>query len=81
VATTKGSVLRVIKETVVTQFRPNVKAIYDITLSFLEESYGSLITDTIASLKKTRDIPPHLKEKGKAASKKSGSKHSKRRAK
>ena len=81
VATTKGSVLRVVKETVVTQLKPNVKAIHDITLSYLEESYGSLITDTIASLRKTRDIPPHLKEKRKTASQKSGSKSSKRRVK
>jgi hypothetical protein len=81
VATTKGSVLRIVKETVVARFQPNVKAIFDITLSYLEESYGSLISDTIASLRKTRDIPSHLKKMGKAASKKSASKSSKRRVK
>ena len=81
VATTKGSVLRIVKETVVTRLQPNVKAIFDITLSYLEDSYGSLTSDTIASLRKTRDIPPHLKEMRKAASKKSASKSSKRRTK
>jgi hypothetical protein len=77
----KGSVLRVVKETLVTRLRPDVKSIFEITLSYLEESYGSLISDTIASLRKTRDIPPHLKEMGKAASKKSASKSRKRRVK
>lgn len=81
VVTSKGSILRVVKESVVIRLRPNEEANFNITLSYLEESYGNLISDTIASFRKTRDIPPHLKEMGNTASKKSASKSSKRRAK
>lgn len=69
VAKNKGSVSRIVKDTIVTKLQPNVKAISDITLYYLEESYGSLSSDAIASERKTREIPPYLKEKGKVASK------------
>jgi hypothetical protein len=81
VAKNKGSVLRIVKDTIVTKLQPNVKATSDITLYYLEESYGSLSSDTIASERKTREIPPNLKEKGEAASRKSGSKSNVRRVK
>lgn len=77
----KSSVLRVIKETIVTRMPSDDKSLFKITLSYLEESYGNLICDTIALFRKTRDFPPHLKEKRKTASKKSTSKSTKRRAK
>ena len=79
VATTKSSVLRIIRSPVVIQMQPNVKASFDVNLWYLEESYRSLCSDPIASSRKTRDIPTHLKEMGKAASRKSASKSSKRR--
>lgn len=81
VAKNNGSVLRIVKDTIVTKLQPNVKAISDITLYYLEESYGSLVSDPIASERTTREMPPDLKEKGKAASKKSGSGSNARRVK
>ena len=81
VAKTKGSVLRIVRDTIVTKLQPNLKATFDVTLCYLEESYGSLNSDPIASLRKTRDIPRHLKEMEKAASKKSDSKSNTRRSK
>ena len=63
----QGSVLRIVKDAIVTKLYPDKKAVGHREL-YLEESYGSLITDSIASSRKTREIPPHLKKKGKAAS-------------
>jgi hypothetical protein len=81
VAKNKGSVLRIVKDTIVTKLHPNLNATRDLTLYYLEESYGSLSSDAIASERKTREIPPKLKEKGKAASKKNDSKANVRRVK
>lgn len=80
-AKNKGAVLRIVKDTIVTKLHPNVKATSNITLYYLEESYGSLSSDAIASERKTREIPTNLKEKAKAASKKNDSKMNTRRAK
>ncbi|HVU54101.1 MAG TPA: hypothetical protein VHD83_03560 [Puia sp.] len=77
----KGLGLRIVKDSIVTNLQPNLKAVSEITLYFLEESYGSLDSDVIAAERKMRDIPSHLKEAGKGASKKSGSTSNKRRAK
>jgi hypothetical protein len=73
--------LRVIKDTTVIKFQPDVKKTFEVTEYYLEESYGSLTSDAIASERKTREIPPNLKEKGKAASKKNDPKPNGRRAK
>ena len=73
VATNKGSVLRIVKDTIVTKLQRNISAVSDIHLYYLEESYGSLGSDAIASERKTREIPPYLKETAKAASKKGSS--------
>jgi hypothetical protein len=81
VAKNKGSVLRIVKDSVVIKLPQNVDANVDITLHYLEESYGSLSSDAIASERKTREMPPNLKEKGKAASKKNDSKSNVRRVK
>jgi hypothetical protein len=80
-AKTNGSVLRIIKETVVIKLQPNIKAKWNVELSYLEESLGSLSSDPIASKRKTREIPSFLKEKAKAASKKNESKSKMRRVK
>jgi hypothetical protein len=77
----KGSVLRIVKNTHVIKLHPNVNANVEITFHYLEESYGSLISDPIASERKTREMPPDLKEKAKAASKKNVSKLNVRRVK
>ncbi len=69
VAKNKGSVLRIVKDTIVTKLQPNVKAISDIALYYLEESYGSLTSDAIASERETREFPTNLKEKGKTSKK------------
>ena len=68
----KGSVLRIVKDTIVTKLRPGKEAVSQIQLYYLEQSYGSLNTDTIASERKTREMPRRLKELEKAASKKRG---------
>lgn len=82
VAKNKGSVLRIVKETVVIKLLPqNVEAAVGVTVHGLEESYGSLSSDPIASERKTREIPPDLKEKGKAALKKNSSRSKVRRVK
>ena len=81
VATTKGSVLRIVRTPVVIQLQPNVKTSFDVNLWYLEDSYGSLCSDPIASSRKTRDVPHHLKEMGKAASKKRDAKSNGRRTK
>jgi hypothetical protein len=74
VAKEKGSVLRIVKDTHVIKLHPNVNANVQITFHCLEESYGSLISDPVASERKTREIPPNLKEKANAVSKKNVSK-------
>jgi hypothetical protein len=81
VAKNKGSVLRIVKDSIVIKLSPKVDAIVDITLHYLEESYGSLSSDAIASERKTREIPSNLKEKAKAALKKNVSKLNVRRVK
>ena len=81
VAKEKGSVLRIVKDTHVIKLHPNVNANVEITFHYLEESYGSLRSDAIASERKTREFPANLKEKGKAASKKKDSKLNMRRIK
>jgi len=81
VAKNKGSVLRIVKDTIVVKLPPNVDANVGITLHYLEESYGSLSSDAIASERKTREMPPNLKEKAKAASKKNVSMLNVRRVK
>jgi hypothetical protein len=81
VAKDKASVLRIVKDTVVTTLKPNVEAIRNLTVYYLEESLGSLKYDPIASERKTREMPPDLKEKAKAASKKNVSKLNVRRVK
>ena len=81
VAKNNGSVLRIVKDAIVTKLQPTVEAIRNMTLYYLEESYGSLSSDAIASERKTREIPPDLKEKGKAASKKNDAKSNVRRVK
>jgi len=81
VAKNKGSVLRIVKDTIVTKLQPNGNAASDISLYYLEESYGSLGSDAIASERKTREFPPDLKKKGKAASKKNDPKSNVRRVK
>ena len=81
VAKSERSVLRIVKNTVLTTLQPNVTATSNITLYYLEESYGSLCSDPIASERKTRETPSNLKEKGKVASKKSDSKSKERRVK
>jgi hypothetical protein len=72
------SVLRVVKNPIVVKLQPGGEDAFIITHYYLEESYGSLSSDPIASKRKTRDIPPHLKERGKAASKESNAKPKKR---
>jgi hypothetical protein len=74
VAKDKSSVLRVVKDTIVIKLQPNVEVPFNITFHYLEESYGSLSSDAIASERKTRETPSNLREKGKAASKKKDSK-------
>ena len=74
VAKEKGSVLRIVKDTHVIKLHPNINANVGITFHYLEESYGSLISDPVASERKTREIPPNLKEKANAVSKKNVSK-------
>jgi len=81
VAKNNRSVLRIVKDTIVTKLPLNVEATSDISIYYLEESYGSLSSDAIASERKTREIPSNLKEKGKAASKKNDSKSNVRRVK
>ena len=81
VAKNKRSVLRIVKDSVVIKLSPKVDANVDITLHYLEESYGSLSSDAIASERKTREIPSNLKEKAKAASKKNVSRLNVRRVK
>jgi len=55
-ATTKGAVLRIVKETIVTKLVPqNVDAVSNIELYCLEESYGSLLSDPIAAGRKTTE--------------------------
>jgi len=76
VAPTKRSVLRIVRTPLVVQLPQNIKASFDVNLWYLEESYGSLCSDPIASSRKTRDMPPHLKETKKAASKKTDFKSS-----
>lgn len=63
------SVLRVVKNPIVVQLQPAVEDAFIITDYYLEESHASLNSDPIASNRKTRDIPPHLKNQRKAASK------------
>ena len=58
VAENKGTVLRIIKNTIVAEFRPKVEAIYEVTSYYTEESYGSLNADPIASERKTSEFPP-----------------------
>ena len=65
VATNKGSVLRIVKDSIVIKLPQNAEAIVNITLHYLEESYGSLSSDAIALERKTREFPPDLKEKRK----------------
>jgi len=77
----KGSVLRIVKNTIVTKLQPNIKAVSDVTLYYLERSFDSLNSDVIASERKTREMPSHLKEIGKEASKKSDSTSKSRRVK
>src|SRR5262249_43242452 len=81
VATTKASVLRIIRSPVVIQLHPKAKKAFKVDLWYLEESYGSLLSDPIASSRKTRDLPPHLKDLKKAASKKRDPKQKGRSAK
>jgi hypothetical protein len=76
-ATTKGSVLRIVRTPVVIQLQPNIKTSFDVKVWYLEESYGSLCSDPITSSRKTREMPGHLKEK--AASTEPGSKSKGRR--
>jgi hypothetical protein len=73
VALTKNnaSVLRVVKEPIIIKFQSNLEATINATVYYLEESLGSLNSDPIASERKTREMPPDLKEKAKTASKKS----------
>lgn len=61
VAKNQGSVLRIVNETIVTELYPANKAITQVELTYLEESYGSLVTDPVASTRKTREMPSHLK--------------------
>jgi hypothetical protein len=68
------SVLRVVKNPIVIKLQPGGEDAFLITDYYLEDSLDNLNSDPIASKRKTRDIPPHLKEKGKAASKKSNTK-------
>jgi len=80
-AISKGSVLRIVRSPVVIQLKPNVKVSFDVKLWYLEESYGSLCSDTIAASRKTREMPRHLKEIEKAISKNRDSKSNGRRTK
>jgi hypothetical protein len=75
------SVLRVVKNPIVVKLQPGGEDPFIITDYYLEESLGSLNSDPIASERKTREIPPDLKKKEKAASKKNGSKSKVRRVK
>jgi hypothetical protein len=81
VAENKGTVLRIVKNTIVAKLQPRVEAIYEVTSYYTEESYGSLNSDPIASERKIREFPPDVKEKRKAASKKNEAKPNGRRAK
>ncbi|MDO6431805.1 hypothetical protein Q4E93_14465 [Flavitalea sp. BT771] len=78
-----GTVLRVIRDPIVISLPNNLEAIGNVRLVYLEESYSSLSSDSIASKRKTREIPPDVKEKAKAATKKNDStshrRHTKRR--
>jgi hypothetical protein len=69
-AKNKESVLRIVKDSVVIKLQPDVNAVGNVTVIYLEESLGSLQKDSIASKRTTRDIPQHLKEMIKEASKK-----------
>ena len=69
-----SSVLRVVKNSIVVPLQPGGEDAFILTEYYLEESLGSLNSDPIASNRKTRDIPPHLKDKVKAASKESTAK-------
>ena len=80
-AENKGTVLRVIKNTIVVKLQPKVEAIYEVTSYYLEESHGSLTSDPIASERKTREFPPDVKQKRKAASNTNDSRSNGRRAK
>ncbi len=73
-AKTYRSVLRVVKNPIVVPLQPGVEDSFIITDYYLEESLDSLNSDPIASNRETRDIPTHLKDKGKAASKESDAK-------
>jgi len=77
----RSSVLRIVGDTIVTKLHPNVDAISNIDIYYLEESYRSLALDDIASQRQTREMPPHLKEKVKAVVKKNDAKSNRRRAK
>ena len=81
VAENKGTVLRIIKNTIVAEFRPKVEAIYEVTSYYTEESYGSLNADPIASERKTSEFPPDVQEKRKKAPKKNDARSDRRRAK
>jgi hypothetical protein len=67
-AKTNDSVLRIVKDTVVTTFLPsNTKALSEVEVYALEESYGSLCSDDAVSSQMTgKEMPPDMKEKARA---------------
>jgi len=73
-----SSVLRAIKTPIVVQLQPGAEDAFIVTNYYLEESLGSLNSDPIASERKTRDVPAHLKDKKQAVAKKSDAKSKKR---
>jgi hypothetical protein len=79
----KGAVLRVIRDPVVIPLPNNLEAIINVRIVYMEESLGSLRKDSITSERKTREMPPDVKEKAKAVIKKNDStsnrRHTKRR--
>jgi len=80
-AKTSSSVLRVIKQTVVTKLYPDGKAITDVETDYLVESYNSLSSDPIASATPTSEFSSQAKEIGKGASGKNVPKRKGRRKK
>ena len=77
----RGAVLRIVQDPIITRLYNNPEAISDTKIIYLEESLSSLLKDNIALQRTTTDIPPHLKEIIKEASKKNGSGNKRRRAK
>jgi|GEM_PF-1274283 len=77
----KGTVLRVIRDPIVISLPNNLEAIGNVRIVYLEESYSSLNSDSIASKRGTREMPPDVKEKAKAAVKKNDPTSNRRRPK